>query len=413
MSINTNFYATINELVNNGLSGAVGQHPVTNYTTFVQTGHALNDIDGAYLANNFVKNLMNKTALTLSTFRSYRGRYEDIFRGNLDNGNTIELIVQGFYQAREPQFANLTDGQTVDQYKVALPEVHTKYYTDSNAYQIPVTISKSQLRKAWESPAAMDSFIQGIIGSVLNSNEMQRQIGRQAAVTNAIAIGMGADPSTMKCTTQPVTGIRIGHYDDPGNQYSEGLTQHEPSPEILEVFNRFLHNGEALRGAVATIRSTLHKMGEYSERYNPEGIPTFTPDSGKRLYLLDDFAKACDAYIYQGAFNPDYNRLVDYVDVSYWKNSEYPWLMLQNDADPLYSHYTDSKGNNHIYFVVALAFDEYAIMEYLKQQTMDVTPLNAAGQYWNYYLNVDSQLINNLMANCVPFYYDFTYGRTV
>lgn len=405
MAINTNFYATINELVNNGLSGDIGEHPVTDYTTFVQTGYALNDLDGAALANNFIKNLMNKTALTLSTFRSYRGRYEDIFRGTLDNGNTIELVVQGFYQAREPQFTNLTDGQTVDQYKVALPEVHTKYYTDSNAYQIPVTISKTQLRKAWESPAAMDSFIQGIIGSVLNSNEMQRQIGRQAAVTNAIAIGMGADPSTMKCTTAPITGVCVADFTTPENRMMSRVLD-DWNDEIEE----FYHDGEALRGAVAKIRSTLHKMGEYSERYNPEGIPTFTPDSGKRLYLLDDFAKACDAYIYQGAFNPDYNRLVDYVDISYWKNSEYPWMTVENNAPSDIVYYNTPEANEvDCYAVIALAFDEFAIMEYLKQQTMDVTPLNAAGQYWNYYLNVDSQLINNLMANCVPFYVKTTW----
>lgn len=400
MAINTNFYTTINELVNNGLSGEIGSYPITDYSTFVQTGYALNDLDGGALANNFVKNLMNKTALTISTFRSYEGRYSDIFRGTLDNGNTVELVVQGFYEAREPQFANLIDGQTVDQYKVALPQVHTKYYTDSNAYQIPVTISRTQIRKAWESPAAMDSFIQSIIGSVLNSNEMKRQIGRQAAVTNAIAIAMGADPTTMTCTTEPVTGVCLAslNTDNPlNNATPKGVDDY--------VAEHFYRDGDKLRSAVAKIRSTLHKMGEYSERYNPEGVATFTPDSGKRLYLLDDFAKACDAYIYQGAFNPEYNRLVDYVDISYWKNSEYPSICLESLSKGSYHNYVvpDLLSQN-AYAIIALAFDEYAIMEYLKQQTMDVTPLNAAGQYWNYYLNVDAQLINNLMANCVPFY---------
>lgn len=398
MAINTNFYQTINELVNEGLSGAIGVHPVTDYTTFVQTGHSLNDINGGELANNFVKNLMNKTAITLSTFRSYKGRYDDIFRGSLDNGNTIELVVQGFYEAREPQFANLSDGQSVDHYKITLPKTHTKYYTDSNAYQIPVTISRSQIRKAWESPAAMDSFIQGIIGSVLNSNEMKRQIGRQGAVTNAIAICMGADPSTMKCTTEPITGVCVADLTD---NPSTSITREGWDKRI----NSFYSDGDKLRTAVAKIRSTLHKMGEYSEKYNPEGIPTFTPDSGKRLYLLDDFAKACDAHIYQGAFNPEYNQLVDYVDISYWKNADYPWSTVENsmDEEDAYSNYDTSK-TAMCYGVVALAFDEFAIMEYLKQQSLDVTPLNAAGQYWDYYLNVDTQLINNLMANCVPFY---------
>lgn len=398
MAINTNFYQTINELVNEGLSGTIGEHPVTDYTTFVQTGHSLNDINGGELANNFVKNLMNKTAITLSTFRSYKGRYDDIFRGTLDNGNTIELVVQGFYEAREPQFANLIDGQSVDHYKITLPETHTKYYTDSNAYQIPVTISRSQIRKAWESPAAMDTFIQGIIGSVLNSNEMKRQIGRQGAVTNAIAICMGADPSTMKCTTEPITGVCVADLTD---NPSMSISRESWNNRI----NSFYSDGDKLRTAVAKIRSTLHKMGEYSEKYNPEGIPTFTPDSGKRLYLLDDFAKACDAHIYQGAFNPEYNQLVDYVDISYWKNADYPWSTVESSMD-----IGDTYGNYHTsdivmcYGVVALAFDEFAIMEYLKQQSLDVTPLNAAGQYWDYYLNVDTQLINNLMANCVPFY---------
>lgn len=386
MAVNKNFYTTINKLVSYGLQGGTITS-IIDYASFVDAGKTITDIGGEALANNFMANLANTLALIVDTHRSYKGKYSDLYRGTISYGNTIQMIMDGFYQTQAAVFAELpTDGGSVDQYPINRPTTHVRYYTDTNTYSIPVTITRDQLRKAWRTPEEMDSFIRNnVVGALLNSNEYHREIGRINAVNSQIATAVEASEPT-----NVVNMHALLHSVDPDNPLYGNATGSSVS-ELKEQFDKNIAtNPEALRFIVSTIRHYSRAIESPSNLYNTEGITTFTPASGKRLYLLDRFAKAADALIYQNAFNPDYNKLDDYVTVNYWQTAT---------AD---SVVTGMKDTN----VIAVLFDEYAVGEYLRSQTLDSTPYNARGKYWNYWLNVETELINNPFANTVVFTWD-------
>lgn len=387
MAVNKNFYTTINKLASYGLQGGTISG-IVDYASFVDVGKTITDIGGEALANNFMANLANTLALIVDTHRSYKGKYSDLYRGTISYGNTIQMIMDGFYETQAAVFAALpTDGESVDQYPINRPTTHVRYYTDTNTYSIPVTVTRDQLRKAWRTPEEMDAFIRNnVVGALLNSNEYHREIGRINAVNSQIATAVGADEPT-----NVVNLHALLHKIDPDEQAYAGTSS---LGEAAEQFNRILATKpEAIRFIVSTIRHYSRAIESPSNLYNTEGITTFTPATGKRLYLLDRFAKAADALIYQNAFNPDYNKLDDYVTVNYWQNAENDMAVAGEKS---------SYGTN----VIAVLFDEYAVGEYLRSQTLDSTPYNARGKYWNYWLNVETELINNPFANTVVFTWD-------
>lgn len=396
MAVNKNFYETINQLATYGLQGGTISS-IVDYASFVDAGKTITDIGGEQLANNFMSNLGNVLALVIDTHRSYVGQYTDLYRGSVSYGNTIQMIMDGFYETQAAAFANLpADGESVDQYVISRPTAHIRYYTDTNPYSIPVTVTRDQLRKAWRSPEEMDAFIRNtVIGSVLNSNEYHREIGRINAVNSQISLAL----STPHNPTNVVNLNEVIYNSMPDLLGGAANVQ-----EAKEQFNKVLISSpEVVRFIVSTIRHYSRAIESPSNLYNTEGITTFTPPTGKRLYLLDRFAKAADALIYQNAFNPEYNKLDNYVTVNYWQNAEDDISISANIA------YNESAGHGEgdtSSNVIAVLFDEFAVGEYLRSQSLDVTPYNSRGKYWDYWLNVETELINNPFANTVVFTWD-------
>lgn len=394
MAVNNNFYSTVNRLASYGLQGGTISE-IVDYASFVDVGKTITDIGGEQLANNFMSNLANVLALVIDTHRSYIGKYSDIFRGSISYGNTIQMIMDGFYDTQAAVFADLpADGESVDQYVINRPTTNVRYYTDTNAYSIPVTVTRDQLRKAWRSPEEMDAFIRNnIIGAVLNANEYHREIGRINAVNSQIALAL----STPHSPTNVINLQYVMFKTLP--KWTVATFVEDAKKQFNEIL---INNPEIVRYIVSTIRHYSRAIESPSNLYNTEGITTFTPATGKRLYLLDRFAKAADALIYQNAFNPDYNKLDDYVTVNYWQNAADD---ISISADIKYNedagHTTDTSSN-----VIGVLFDEYAVGEYLHSQTVDATPYNSRGKYWNYWLNVETELINNPFANTIVFTWD-------
>ena len=166
--VNNNFYQTINGLVAQATNGAM-EH-IVDYSSFIEAGKKITDIANTDLQNGFVNALMNRIAMVINTARNYEGAYKELSRGSLEYGNTIELVIQGFYDAQPASFTNLVEGESVDQYKIYKPKVDVDYYVDTNAYKIPITIQYDQLKKAFNSAAEMDSFVRDTTMYVLNSN---------------------------------------------------------------------------------------------------------------------------------------------------------------------------------------------------------------------------------------------------
>lgn len=378
MALNNDFYSTMNNLFQKATGGTSTQ--VTDYTSYIDAGKSIDGVNGTELQNNFINALMDRIALVVNTARNYEGAYSELTRGSIGFGNTIELIIQGFYDAQPAAFANLTDGQSVDQYEIFKPKVDVDYFIDSNAYTIPITIQRDQLKKAFENPAEMESLISGIMMYVMNSNEARREQARIGLVANLIAIDTNTTPATDTNTPSQYYKLCTLYNDIAGTQ----LTQ-----------DNCLYNEEFVRFAVSTINKVVGKTTKISESYNSNGIKTFTRPQDRHLFINSALASANGTYVFPNAFNnSDEINLHDYIDVPYW----------QDEKTPLTVTYKDLEGETQTSPpVIAVMCDKFAIGEYVRKQDMFTTPFNARGEYWDNYLNVELKYVTCNSANSIVF----------
>lgn len=380
MAVNNNFYAAINALVAKATGGTTAV--ITDYSSFIDAGKIITNITYTDLQNNFIAALMNRIALSINTARGYDGAYRELERGTLEYGNTIELIINKFYEAQAAPFVALADGYSVDQYVVAKPDVAANYYTKTDAYQIVITVQYDQLKKAWESPASMDSFIQGVIMYVMNSNELRREAGRIALVADLIVRDLG---ETAAATI-----------DTPAQVYKL-LTLYNAIAGVSLTADEALYNEEFIRFAVKTINMVAEKTKKVSKSYNNDAIMTFTRPEDRHLFVNSALVSALGAYVFPNSYNKDDQiTLNDYINVPYWQAEDHPFTVKY--ADP-----TDGARELTTDPVLAVMCDRYAVGEYVRKQDMRSSPFNAAGEYFNNFLNVEVAYVSCPSANSVVF----------
>ena len=381
MAINNNFYAMINELVARASSGTITN--IVDYATFIDAGKRISDLAGTEFTNNFNTELLNKIHLTLDTFRGYDGAYSDLIQGQLPANGAIELITSTLYETREAAFANLVDGQTVDQYEIAKPADTVHYYTLDNCYQIPITIQRTELIGAFRSPEQMDSYLRKKVAAVVNSNRVARENGRIGLVANAIIRASAATAAT-----DP---------DTPSRHYNLLKLYNDITGAGLTTSN-CLYNAEFVRFAVGQIKVVVEKLKKYSNSYNEAGAYTFTPDdkSERHIYVNSRFSSTMQVYIRPEPGDRKSILLDDYVEVPYWQNEDSPLTVM--NVDPL-----DDTKEVESPKTICVLFDRFALMEFTCFENMLATPLNARGEYYNNWLNVQTKFIENRNANLVIF----------
>lgn len=379
--VNNNFYLTMNELVTRATNGTVTN--IVDYNSFVDAGRKLSDVNGTDLRNNFVAELMNKIGKTLMNIRSYSGAYSELVRGSIPVGNTLELIMFKFYEARVAPFVTLNNGETVDQYIIAKPEAEVNYYVDTNAFSIPVTIQRDQLIKAFSSPYEMDSFISGVMTYVKNSIELRREAGR---------IGMVAD--WIQTIDNQVESVESTDENKPAMKYKL-LSIYNAHTSAGLTADNCLYNEEFVKFAVATIIKVMNRLKKVSESYNLEKLKTFTPENARHLFVNSVLSSAIATYIPRPYLNNEEVKLTDYIDVPYWQNEDSP-LTVSSKVGASEAEKTSAP-------VVCVLLDKYAIGEYLKSFTTETTPYNAAGKYWDMWSHVETRYIMNKYANSVIF----------
>ena len=145
----------------------------------------------------------------------------------------------------------------------------------------------------------------------------------------------------------------------------------------------------------------MSKLKKYSNSYNEAGAYTFTPEdkTERHIYVNSRFASAMQVYIRPEPGDRKSILLDDYVDVPYWQNEDLPLQVSAKDPDD------DSAEPEEVTSpkTICVVFDRFALMEFLCFESMEASPYNASGRYYNNFLNVQTKLVANKNANLVIF----------
>lgn len=381
---NTTFYATINSLVSK--AAGIADAGITDYDSFIDFGRTLGSMNGSDFANQFAKEIANKIHLSIDTIRDYKGAYGSLIKGKIAPNAVIELITHQFMETRAAAFIDLVDGTSVDQWIINKGEQAVDYYIDDNSYQIPVTIQSVELEGAFQSPEAMDRFLNAKIRMALNSNESAREAGRIGLVA-ALIKDLSEDGDVEEAAAP----------EDAAQVYPLLTMFNDLYDQTLTADNA-MYNGEFVKFVVNMLKKVRKKMAKPSVSFNNGNkidgakIKTFTPLEANKLFIHSALDSALETYVHQDVRRPE--ALGNFETVTCW----------QSEDDVFVVKYDDGTGEETTSDpVIAVMADDFAMGEYVCVEDVQSTGYNVPGKYYDVWISCQTKYVMNRTANRVIF----------
>lgn len=363
----------IYDVVNSVVSQAMGTTELTAVDTqsLISLGNAV--LSSSVNTECFLNTLIQRIGRTIISFREYKSMFGDLVRNNFEWGAILQKLKTSMPVATADQSYNLTDGASVDMYKVAKPKVNQKLFVTETPYQLYVTIQRVHLKEAFLSAENMSAFIASIFGEVQNKIELSYEDLGRTALNNFIA----------ETSTSSNRAVNL-------------LSTYNSLAGTKLTVNQALINPDFLRWSVGHIKLYSRKMRSMSTLYNDGTETRHTPIDYQRLYVISDFETQLETVTQYAAFNEGYIKLEGFRDVPFWQSAQSPYdISIKRSSDG-----TTTNINN----IVACLFDLEALGIYKQEEWTSTTPFNSAGGYFNTYWHLKQLYFNDLSENFVYFY---------
>lgn len=339
----------------------------------------------ATLANGYepVLNAISQViGRTLVAVRPYDRKFKGLEISNDRWGGIIrKLSFADRDPISNPSFT-LTEGAAVDQFVVRKPVVLETRYVGSDLWQGQYTITTKQLELAFSGPEEFARFMSGLMTHF--ANEREQWLEEMSRIT--LANFMGA-----------LHILGTGHVVHLLTEYNRatGLSLTSTTVRQPSNFPAFA------KWCYARVNTLSRMMTERSQLFQQviTGYPIMrhTPVQDQRIFLDADLMSHMEAEVLADTYHDNYLTLADTEAVSYWQNIQSPNSI---SVTPVYVDTTGAvvtnAANQAVSNVVGVMFDRDAVGYNIYQDTLDASPYNAKGQYYNLFNNVRIQYQNDV-----------------
>ena len=392
-----NQLSTVLTAITNQATGVNNMEPVdtSSFVTVAQT--ALKT--GYDPLTTAISQVLSKTIFSV---RPYTRKFKGLNVSNQRYGNHVRKLLTIDKPFEDDDRLKLTDGASIDQYKVNKPKVLQTNFYGANQYQKSVTIYKDQLDCAFSSPDEFASFISMVMQNASDMIEQAHEETARATINNLIC-GIYSAEATQQTTLAKANGG-------------------ERAINLLELYN--LTNGTSLKVAdvyktanfesfVKFAFSTINTIADlmtdrntlFSSQITNYTIIRHTPKDRMKFYLYTDLVNKINSEVYSTVFNPDFLKLVDFERVNFWQSPLEP-SSINNKPVVLKKDGTVSPSSQQVQIdnVFGVLFDEEAAGYTTVNQWSQPSPFNARGGYYNQFWHFTDRYWNDFTENAVIFY---------
>ena len=339
-----------------------------------------------------ISQMVNKT---IFAYRPYSGALASLDRDSNEWGaitrkvNAINMPVES-----EGSYA-LTDGaHSPDMFDVRKPKLWQSNFYGFDVWADHVSITRKQLKNAVSNPGEMGRLIDLILGTKSNEMEMSRVAFRRATLANLIAA-----VNALNNTAQ------IRHLL---TEYNAATGLSLTATTVMQPANY----GPFIRWAYAQIAKVSDLLEDPSKTYhlNPSAgtILRHTPKADQRLYVYSGALHDIDAQVLATTFNDDRVKLPKVTEsVNFWQSPDKP---MEINIKPAYIDATGavvaSPTAQNVKPIFAVLLDRDAAGVNFYDQSVEVSPYEAAGQYYNYWYHDGHRYYNDVTENAVVFLMD-------
>ncbi len=339
---------------------------------------------------------------TIFSVRPYTRKFKGLNVSRQRYGNHVRKLLTIDKPFEDDDRLSLSDGVSVDQYKVNKPKVLQTNFYGANVYQKSTTFYKDQLDTAFSGPDEFASFVSMV---TQNANDMIEQAHEETArqtLCNLISAVIFSESAANTTAAKAHGGKRAI------NLLALYNAQNGTSLKVGDVFKSDNFEG-FVKFAYATINTLANLMTDRSTMFCSQltnyPVIRHTPKSKMKFYLYTDFVNKINSQVFSSVFNPQFLKTVDFEEVNFWQSPLSPSeienkpVLLKKDGS-IISESTAHKYSN----VVGVLFDEEAAGYTTVNEWSQPSPFNARGGYYNQFWHFTDRYWNDLTENAIVFY---------
>lgn len=367
-------YALMNEIV----SQATGRTDlqVVDTSSFSSVGETL--------LRNGTENTLNAIstvlAKTIFSVRPYKGKL-DILRVAQDRwGAQVRKIVYLYNEAEQSEDWNteqasnqLTDGNSVDMFKIKKPKAIQLNFYGTKVLQKHITRFRDQLSLAFSNEEEFIRFIDGVMVEFFNEVELINEGKARLTLINYMA-GISAMGLT-----------EVDLVEEYNREYGTTYTREELLSKELVSFMQFVASTVKIYSSKLTDMSAMNHA-------NITGQPVImrhTPKTKQKMVMYEPIFIKSQATVYSQIFNPQYLDIGEFEGVNYWQSQKEPTKISAkpNILDVATGSSKTNPTDVTIPYVLGILFDEEACGVIPQFDYSSTTPFNSAGGYYNMFMH--------------------------
>lgn len=304
------------------------------------------------MANQFISALLNRIALVSVKSATFNNPYRELKKGYLEYGETVEEVFVEIAKARE--FS--VEKAEARELKRTLPDVRSAFHIMNYYVQYPVTIQEEDLRRAFLSLDGVQDMIARIVDSVYRAAEYDEFLLFKYMLIKA-------------------------------------YNNHTMYRQVID---------NTTNAAAKAFRAMSNKLTFITTDYNAEGVHVNTPREDQYIFMDADYNAAFDVDVLSAAFHMDkadfMGRLMLIDSFTTFDNERFENVIEGSDQLATVTPAELTAMSD----VKAILVDREFFQVY--DNYMKFTEkFVAAGDYWNYFLNVRKTVSYSPFSNIVAF----------
>lgn len=392
MSVNTMNFQQAAQVLTALAEQATGQQglSVTNLSDYISVGQKalLAGYDPLAIG---VSQMVNKSIFAI---RNYDSKFS-ILRRSEEEFGAITRKINALYQpyTDDPTYT-LEDGDGINPYSIRKPKLWQSNFYGFDVWGDHITITKQQLKNAVSNPTDLARLFDLILGTKANEMELGRETFERATLANLIGAlnAMGNVNQHRHLLTeynaetgQTLTNITVKHPDNYSNFIKWAYAKIAQASDMLTEYSRIFH-------------------------LNPTGgsILRHTPKADQRIFVYNENLHSIGARVLADTFNSSMvsEQLPYTASLNFFQSISSP------DEISVTPAYIDGSGaqvaaeNQTVQNIFAVIADKDALGTNYHDQSVDLTPYNAAGKYWNQYYHEARRYWVDVTENSILFTLD-------
>lgn len=332
---------------------------------------------------------------TIFSFRPYNRKFRILENSDIAYGNAVRKVLPLFTDSAEEQpmyDSQPANGQSTDQWTIKRPRALQTIIAGAEQWQVPApTVFVDQLNSAFRGPDELMRFLEAQTGEVQNDIEQQAEALARNTVANFIGNLSGkTDGRHVHLLTEynAQTGLSL-----------TATTVYQPAN--FEAFVKWMY---------ARLNQISDRMTNRSVMYHGtignNVILRHTPKADQRLLLYSPIMRQIETMALSGIYHNDLLSIAEHESVEYWQDFDQPDRVDVTPSVLTAAGVVQTGDAVNQTAIVGVLYDRDSMGTNLFNNTVNTTPLNAKGRYYNTFYHFVKRYWNDVTENGVLFTLD-------